>query len=95
MGFDGIDKPVFIDSSNNIRRMHHEGNKPSGTYNGNGSETARTVATGGIGDMLLLYSDDMQKQAIVTPLGAFTFENNEVNLYPKTCLPLQNLLFYP
>lgn len=94
MGFDGKDKPVFIDSSNNVRRMHHEGNKPSGTYNGNGSATARTVATGGIGDMLLLYSDDMQKQAIVTPLGAFTFENNEVNLYPKTKIYYTNGTLY-
>lgn len=35
----------------------HTGNKPSGSYTGNGSAAARTIDTGGIGQAMLIRSD--------------------------------------
>lgn len=46
----------------------HTGNKPTGTYTGNGSATSRTVETGGIGDVCIINST--QGVAIVTEYGA-------------------------
>lgn len=48
----------------------HIGNKPSGSYTGNGSAAARTVATGGIGKCCMVYGGT-NEMAYVTPLGAF------------------------
>lgn len=36
----------------------HTGNKPSGTYTGNGDATSRTIATGGIGKCLYIQGND-------------------------------------
>lgn len=46
----------------------HTGNKPSGSYTGNGSATSRTVAVGGIGEVLTITSDT--GMALVTNRGA-------------------------
>lgn len=53
---------------NNV--IHHAGNKPSGTYTGNGSSASRTISTGGIGRMLLVYPEGSNEFVIVTPQGA-------------------------
>lgn len=37
--------------------IHHTGNKPSGSYTGNGDATTRTIDTGGIGECICIYSD--------------------------------------
>ena len=58
----------FVDSDSNIRAIHHEGNKAFGNYSGNGSTTARTIATKGIGRLVLVYCST--HQALVTPKGA-------------------------
>ena len=36
----------------------HTGNKPSGTYTGNGSATSRTINTGGVGDWVAIKSNN-------------------------------------
>lgn len=46
----------------------HTGNKPSGSYTGNGSATSRTIETGGIGSAIVLWSN--AGMAIITPGGA-------------------------
>ena len=44
-------------------------NKPSGTYTGNGSTTARAINIGGVGNEVVIYSD--QGIVFVTSLGAY------------------------
>lgn len=44
----------------------HTGNKPSGSYTGNGSATARTIDTGGIGKAVLIWSPTSTTIAVVT-----------------------------
>ena len=45
LGFSAKDKPVYTNSEwNKNYELLHTGNKPSGTYTGNGSATERTIA---------------------------------------------------
>jgi len=64
--------------------VHHEGNKPGGSYTGNGSSAGRTIDTGGIGNMLAVTS--VNALALVTPAGAVQFNSttSAVNYCPKT-----------
>lgn len=51
LGFTGANTPVFrLAESANYYRLLHTGNKPTGTYTGNGDATEREIATGGIGN---------------------------------------------
>lgn len=68
-GSDGVAKEIY-----------HTGNKPSGSYTGNGSATARTINTGGIGNVCVVWS--AYSLAIVTPGGAIV--RNEANAYGLT-----------
>ena len=52
----------------------HTGNKPSGSYTGNGSSTERTIATGGIGKCCMVYGGTGEV-AYLVPIGAF-FQTN-------------------
>lgn len=69
LGFLDTDEPCVLRADGTTTNiLHHTGNKPSGTYTGNGSATSRTVATGGIGDVCIINST--QGVAIVTEYGA-------------------------
>lgn len=59
---------TFTDNGNNIRNIHHEGNKPNGNYTGNGSATQRVINTNGIGKLLIVYTPN--NMSFVTPQGA-------------------------
>lgn len=48
-GFDGADKPIIRKTDGTLKELLHTGNKPSGTYTGNGDATERIIETGGIG----------------------------------------------
>lgn len=52
-----------------------EHNKPTGSYTGNGSATARTITTGGIGGVILIYSNNAGERniCIVTKIGGVAF----------------------
>ena len=55
-----------------VHSMLHTGNKPTGTYTGNGSATARTIATGGIGSCVMVRkSGERGIFAIVTESGYY------------------------
>lgn len=58
------DGKVFIDGDNTPL---HTGNKPTGTYTGNGSATKRTISTGGMGRILFMWSE--YSFGFVTPAG--------------------------
>lgn len=60
---------TYTDPDSNIRNVHHEGNKPFGNYTGNGSAVERTIETGGIGRLCLIYCSDYL--VLATPKGAF------------------------
>ena len=72
LGFGGLNKPVYQGSDNVARELLHTGNKPTGTYTGNGSAEQRTINTGGIGDLCIVYS--YKGLCIVTPKGGALFE---------------------
>lgn len=46
--------PVFI-GSGAVNTILHTGNKPSGSYTGNGDATLRVIETGGIGSVIYVY----------------------------------------
>jgi hypothetical protein len=63
--------------------VFHQGNKPKGSYTGNGSAASRTIQTGGIGNMLIIWSTT--GKAFVTPGGGLysigtTITNFAVNV---------------
>ena len=59
---------VWTDGNPQEYLILHTGNKPSGYYTGNGDATERTIATGGIGNVCIVYGG--AGIAIVTPNGA-------------------------
>lgn len=63
---------TYTDADNNIHDLHHTGNKPFGNYAGNGSVGTRTIATKGIGRVMLVYCST--HTSFVTPNGAFVID---------------------
>lgn len=55
--------------------------KPSGTYTGDGTSTERTIATGGIGDMLLVWREGQSSFTFVTPAGALVNTGSSWTVY--------------
>lgn len=60
------------DSGWNRVTFLHTGNKPNGTYTGNGSATERTISTGGIGSVCMLRSGSSY-MGFVTQVGGVMF----------------------
>lgn len=52
----------------------HTGNKPSGSYTGNGSATSRTINVGGIGNTLIIYT--LNNIVLVSKYNAIGFNVN-------------------
>lgn len=78
LGYIGANNPVCIlDGTANT--LLHTGNKPSGTYTGNGDATVRTIATGGIGSVIAIWS--ARGIGIVMPGGAFGKKGDSVVKY--------------
>ena len=65
---------TYTDAEGNIRDIHHEGNKPFGSYKGNGSAEARTIDTKGIGRLIIVYNPD--NFSFVTPQGALSVDTS-------------------
>lgn len=59
---------TFTDNAGNIRDIFHEGNKPFGSYEGNGIQNERIIDTKGIGRLVLVYNPHYF--SFVTPEGA-------------------------
>lgn len=60
----------YIGNNGESKKVHHEGNKPFGSYIGDGITNERIIATKGIGRLALVYSEN--HFAFVTPEGAMT-----------------------
>lgn len=72
-------------------RLYGEHNKPSGTYTGNGSATARTVNVGGIGNVLMIYST-AGVIGFVTSIGGafFGIVDSNIKYFASSALKFEN-----
>lgn len=78
LGFAGAEVPVFLtEDRTNAYLLLHTGNKPSGTYTGNGDATAREIKTNGIGNTLKISST--QGTVILTDGLGVKFTTSGVN----------------
>lgn len=64
------DKIRFTDNGTTFYKLFGEHNKPSGSYTGNGSATAREINIGGIGSLLVLLNHSTGGLALVTQNGS-------------------------
>ena len=79
LGFLGVDKPVVVNSkSTTVKELLHTGNKPTGTYTGNGDATTRTIAIGSIGKVFAVRQQGSTNFAIVTQSGYIGKQGNTV-----------------
>ncbi len=68
----GANLPVFVENDGStVRTLLHTGNKPTGTYTGNGDATSRTVNLGGIGTVV--YISGGGYGVFVTQMGGIVF----------------------
>ena len=80
LGINALGKLVMLESDFTTREILHTGNKPTGTYTGNGSAATRTINTGGIGNVCVIFEDDVaNNDAIVTRYGAYVRHGSSVS----------------
>ncbi len=85
-GFTAIDKPVYVPSTGSgAKDILHTGNKPTGTYTGNGNDTERTINIGGVGVSVLM----IQATNVIAFVGyygavAFDISNNVTKYFPRS-----------
>ena len=84
LGFSAKETPAFMTTDGGIKELLHTGNKPTGTYTGNGSATERNINIGGTGDFLLIREYDYI--TIVSYGGGVTFNpsSGTFDYIPKT-----------
>lgn len=73
---------TFTNNTGAVTEILHTGNKPTGSYTGNGSAESRTIETGGIGNAILIYSGT--GIAIVTKNGAVVFYSSSASFLAVT-----------
>lgn len=69
-GFNSLNEAVLSGKSGETSTLHHSSNKPLGTYTGNGSATSRTIATGGIGNAIVVFCYSLGALAFISGTGA-------------------------
>ena len=78
---------VTVESGNIL----HTGKKPSGSYTGNGSGTARIIDTGGSGLCCAIYNATGGNQfAILTPGGAITKNGTTITAMNRDAACFEN-----
>lgn len=77
-----------INGSGTVYKVHHAGNKPIGSYSGNGSSTQRTISTGGIGRVLFVWSS--YSFGFVTPAGAMFYRSGNGTSYDSDTIRFSN-----
>ena len=81
LGFYGGNNPIFVNIATGASHtLFHDGNKPTGSYTGNGDATAREIATNGVGYMVLILGTAFA--TIVTPFGGITVDVNGTSVLP-------------
>ena len=71
--YDSVKMHQYLGGKLTSYNIYGEHNKPSGSYTGNGSATTRTIDTGGIGSMCVVYG--AYWNTIVMHYGAICFSN--------------------
>lgn len=61
---------VTTDGVQDTYQVHHSGNKPVGSYMGNGSATTRSINTDGVGNFCMIWRDGVVGCILVGPEGA-------------------------
>jgi hypothetical protein len=67
LGFNGVNNPVFMANEGGYFPLFHTGNKPIGTYVGNGDAKEHGVDTKGMGSVAVIWSN--LGMGFVTPVG--------------------------
>ena len=80
LGMRSATEPVYVPSAGNVSYdLLHTGNKPTGSYTGNGSATSRTISIGAlVGTNNALLIDSEYGLCVVTQYRATCFRNGEV-----------------
>lgn len=81
---DGNNLRIYPDGKVTIKggEALHTGNKPSGTYTGNGSAVARTIQTGGLGNVVEIHSSN--GSAIINPVNGLCYSSAGVSVVAPT-----------
>ena len=79
------------DSAEEIYDLLHTGNKPSGSYTGNGSATTRTIEIGGIGNVLAVWEFN-ETFLLVSPAGAMLYHehSNTLQAFKPNVMKFEN-----
>ena len=72
------ENPAFVNKDGTRTTLLHTGNKPTGTYTGNGDATQRTISVGGIGDTAVVSKQGGTSFVIVTTKGYIGNNNGTV-----------------
>lgn len=81
----GSKTPWFVDNTGKESELLHTGNKPAGSYTGNGDATARQINVGGVGETLRI-ANSVLGIAFVTKQGAHCItEDGTLILPPSEC----------
>lgn len=73
LGFQTTNTPAFRSTDGVYNALLHTGNKPTGTYTGNGSATERTVNIGGIGKLLYISDTHYLNNALIGAFGGIAW----------------------
>lgn len=78
LGFNGKNVPIFRSAENTANTILHTGNKPTGTYTGNGSATERIIAVGGIGSAVVITNNSNYDIAVLYPTAGYIGHKSNV-----------------
>lgn len=80
IGFVGVDEPTFINGAGDkVKYLLHTGNKPTGTYTGNGDATQRTINTGGVGNWIAITNNSNASEVFISVNGGFGKKHDGTN----------------
>jgi len=83
LGFAGRDNPVYIMAdSSTTHNLLHTGNKPTGSYTGNGVDALRSIAVGGLANGVIVYGPG--RMAVVTFGGYVGHQSGNVKAHTTT-----------
>ena len=69
--------PIFLDVDGNGKTLLHTGNKPTGSYIGNGDATQRVINLGAIGNVCVVYNTDTTLGLVfVTSKGCYLLDGS-------------------
>lgn len=84
LGFKDMHNPVFMHAGGGVcYPLLHTGNKPTGTYTGNGDATERIIATNGIGNAVMVFGQN-GTMAIVSARGVICADETGVRFFGRT-----------